>query len=111
MTTALTDTVEDGVGGGTSDIEADHTNVFVLVEFAGSSLVIGVYGPFSSREAAKDWGLVNCTSFTVAEIMRPYGVEDIAFILKKPHEPTLEDQGIHPEQAQIGDYIDPDVVR
>ncbi len=92
--------------------EAHSTNIYVLLEHIGRSQINAVYGPFHSRNAAKDWGLVNVTSFTIMEIMRPKDVEEVGFVLTSaPEEPTLEDQGIHPEQAQIGDYIDPNVIR
>ena len=122
MTTALTEdlieelankarTVGEGVEGVAEGIEALNTNVFVVIAFEGP-FVKTVYGPFRSRYAAKDWGLINVTSFTIMEIMRPRDVEEVGFVLPlTPAEPTLEDQGIHPDQSQIGDYIDPNVVR
>jgi hypothetical protein len=92
--------------------DAHSTNVYVLLEHIGREMINAVYGPFHSRNAAKDWGLINVTSFTIMEIMRPKDVEEVGFVLTPAHtEPTLEDQGIHPEQAQIGDYIDPSVTR
>ena len=116
MTAALVkefaETVEDGVEGVAEGIEAHHTNVFVVINFEGP-FVKTVYGPFRSFNSAKDWGNVYSNeAFTVMEIMRPRDVEDIAFVpTPKPHEPTLEDQGISQDQTQIGDYIDPNIGR
>jgi len=91
--------------------ETLNTNVYVLLEHIGRTQINAVYGLFHSRNTAKDWGLVNVNSFTIMEIMRPKDVEEVGFILTPaPAEPTLEDQGIHPDQSQIGDYIDPTVV-
>ena len=92
--------------------DARPTNVYVLLEFSTPKVGIQtVYGPFRSFNAAKDWGIIHSTNFTIKEIMRPVGVEAVAFVLTKPSsEPTLEDQGIHPDQAQIGDYIDPNII-
>ena len=88
--------------------EAHNTNVFVVLEHLGKQTINAVYGPFRSRNAGKDWGLINCSSFTIMEIMRPRDVEEIAFVLvPKASEPTLEDQGISQDQTEIGDYIDP----
>ena len=109
--TATPETLERPTLESTSKHDAQHTNVYVVLDFLSGPLVSAVYGPFHSANAAKDWGLMHSMSFTVAEIMRPQGVEEVAFVLApKPKEPTLENQGIHPEQAQIGDYIDPTVV-
>ena len=114
MTTALTEDLQEALADKARRekmiVGSNHTNVFVVIDFAGS-LIIGVYGPFRSRNAGKDWGLMNSSSFTVAEILRPEGLDEIAFVLKSPSEPTLEDQGIHPDQTQIGDYIDPNIGR
>ena len=115
MTAALTEALQTALADKErkSAYEATHnTNVYVVLEHIGRFNINAVYGPFHSRNAAKDWGLVNTNSFTIMEIMRPKDVEEVGFILtSKSEEPTLEDQGIHPEQAQIGDYIDPNVVR
>ena len=118
MTTALTKDLQEALANKArktaidSYDEAHSTNVFVVLEHIGRSQINAVYGPFRSRYAAKDWGLINVTSFTIMEIMRPRDVEEVGFVLTPvSEEPTLEDQGIHPEQAQIGDYIDPNVVR
>lgn len=90
---------------------AHNTNVYVCLEYLGA-MISAVYGPFISANAAKDWGLANSFNFTIAEIMRPEGVEEIAFVLvPKPREPTLEDQGISKDQSEIGDFIDPSVTR
>ncbi len=111
MTTALADTVQEGVEGVKEGIEAHHTNVFVLLDFGGS-FVKTVYGPFRTFNSAKDWGLVYSESFTVVELMRPRDIDEVGFVLTpNPREPTLEDQGIHRNQAEIGDYIDPNVAR
>ena len=116
MTTALIETVQERVEGVAKGIDAYHTNVFVLLVFEGA-FVKAVFGPFLSFNSAKDWGnlyshsFLHSNSFTVKEIMRPVGVEEMAFVITpESNEPTLEDQGIHPKQAQIGDYIDPTVV-
>jgi len=115
MTTALTEDLQTALADKErkSVYEATYnTNVYVLLEHIGRSQINAVYGPFHSRNAAKDWGLINVSSFTIMEIMRPRDVEVVAFSLTPiSPEPTLEDQGIHPEQAQIGDYIDPNVTR
>ena len=115
MTTALTEDLQTALADKErkSVYDATHnTNVYVLLEHIGRAQINAVYGPFHSRNAAKDWGLVNVTSFTIMEIMRPKDVEEVGFVLTSAsEEPTLEDQGIHSEQAQIGDYIDPNVVR
>ena len=87
--------------------EAHHTNVFVVLAYGDSPFVREVYGPFRSLTSGKDWGIAHEKNFAVAEIMRPIGIEDVAFVLEDPNrEPTLEDQGIHENQSQIGDYID-----
>ena len=93
--------------------EGLHTNVYVVLDFSipPHKIVDNVYGPFRSHNAAKDWGLASSQSFTVMEIMRPVGVEDVGFVDTTSKEPTLEDQGIHPDQTQIGDYIDPNIGR
>ena len=105
MTTPLAETVKDG-------IEAYHTNVFVVLSFVKPYQIVDtVYGFFFSKRAAKSWGRVNTTGYSIMEIMRPKDVEEVGFVLPlTPAEPTLEDQGIHPDQAKIGDYIDPTVV-
>ena len=87
-----------------------HTNVFVCIEF-DPPFIRAIYGPFASYDSGKDWGLVNVNNFSVMEIMRPLGVENVGFVTLVPSEPTLEDQGIHPDQAEIGDYIDPNIGR
>jgi hypothetical protein len=93
--------------------DAHNTNVYVVLEHLARQTINAVYGPFHSRNAAKDWGLVNVSNFTIMEIMRPKDVEEIGFVLTPAETPeqTLEDQGIHRDQAQIGDYIDPNVGR
>ena len=109
MTAALAETAQEGTEGVGEGIEAHHTNVFAVIDFEGT-FVKTIYGPFRSYNAAKDWGLAYSQSFTVMEIMRPRDVEDVAFVLvPKSDEPTLEDQGMHPNQAEIGDYIDPNI--
>ncbi len=114
MTTALTEDLQTALADKErkSAYDATHnTNVYVLLEHFGRAQINAIYGPFHSRNAAKDWGLVNVNSFTIMEIMRPKDVEEVGFVLTSaPAEPTLEDQGIHPDQAKIGDYIDPTVV-
>ena len=114
MTTALTEDLQTALADKERKSAYDkthNTNVYVLLEHFGRAQINAVYGPFRSRNAAKDWGLVNVTSFTIMEIMRPRDVEEVGFVLTPvSEEPTLEDQGIHPEQAQIGDYVDPTVV-
>ena len=115
MTTALTEDLQTALADKErkSVYDATHnTNVYVVLEHVGRSQINAVYGLFRSRNTAKDWGLINVTSFTIMEIMRPRDVEEVGFVLTTaPDEPTLEDQGIHPDQAQIGDYINPNVVR
>ena len=115
MTTAITEALQTALADKerkSAYDEAHSTNVYVVLEHIGRAQINAVYGPFHSRNAAKDWGLVNVANFTIMEIMRPKDVEEVGFSLTpKSQEPTLEDQGIHPEQAQIGDYIDPNVTR
>jgi hypothetical protein len=112
MTTTLAE-VDSGSSMTTED--AHHTNVYVLLDYVKPSekpqFLNAVYGPFRSFNAAKDWGLINSTNFSIMEISRPIGVEAIGFVDTTPAEPTLEDQGIHPDHAQIGDYIDPNVAQ
>jgi len=111
MTTTL-DEPQIGLEPDMTTGEAHHTNVYVVMSFAKPPyrIVDDIYGPFHSANAAKEWGRVNTTGFTVKEIMRPIDVEEVAFVLApEPHEPTLEDQGISQDQTQIGDYIDPNV--
>ena len=114
--TAATETMPsvDEAGAAIAYEDAHNTNVFVVLEHIGRFNTNAVYGPFHSRNAAKDWGLVNVTSFTIMEIMRPRDVEEVGFVLTpdpKTHEQTLEDQGISQDQTQIGDYIDPNIGR
>lgn len=110
MTTLAPEALEQANDDMAEGIDAHHTNVFVLLDVKGS-FIKTAYGPFRSFNAAKDWGLINSPAFTVLEIMRPIGVETVGFVLTDPvQEPTLEDQGTHPDQAQIGDYIDPNIV-
>ncbi len=115
MTTALTEDLQTALADKErkSAYEATHnTNVYVLLEHIGRAQINAVYGPFHSRNAAKDWGLVNVTSFTIMEIMRPKDVEEVGFVLvPKASETTLEDQGISEQQTSIGDYIDPNIGR
>ena len=110
MTTALTEDLQTALADKerkSAFDDAHNTNVFVVLEHIGRSQINAVYGPFRSRESAKDWGLINVASFTIMEIMRPPDSDDDRI---EESEPTLESQGIHPKQAQIGDYIDPTVV-
>ena len=115
MTTELTEDLQTALADKerkSAYEETLNTNVYVVLEYIGRSQINAVYGLFHSRNTAKDWGLVNVTSFTIMEIMRPKDVEEVGFILTpEPTEPTLENQGIHQKQAQIGDYIDPSVTR
>ena len=112
MTTQLTEDLQEalanqarareGVEGAAEEVGAHHTNVYVLIDY---SAYTKVYGPFRSLNAAKDWGLVNSENFDIHEIMRPPGLEDVGFVLKDPNpEPTLEDQGIHPDQMTTADF-------
>ena len=109
VNTALADKARGAVTPMTTK-DAHHTNVYVLIEFSKPLIgITAIYGPFRSFNAAKDWGIVYSENFTIKEIMRPIGVEAIGFIDTTPAEPTLEDQGIHEKQSQIGDYIDPSI--
>jgi hypothetical protein len=116
MTAALAKTEAKAKSeSGMTTENAHNTNVYVLIDIDPETFVLTaamtIYGPFRSYTAAKDWGIAHSKSFTIEEIMRPIGVEAIGFIDTSPKEPTLEDQGIHPDQAQIGDYIDPNVAQ
>ena len=117
MTTALTEDLQTVLADKERKSaygQTYNTNVYVLLEHISAvyrAQINAVYGPFHSRNAAKDWGLVNSTSFTIMEIMRPKDVEEVGFVdTTTPDERTLEDQGIHEKQSTIGDYIDPTVV-
>ncbi len=102
--TALTEIETEVENMATED--AHHTNVYVGIEFEGK-FTARCFGPFRTAEEASSWCETHIIDeFEIHEIMRPVGVEDIAFSLV---ERTLEDQGIHPSQAEIGDYIDPNV--
>jgi len=109
VTTALTEDLQEVLADqarmSIDNFEVHNTNVFVVLEHSGRYTITAVYGPFRSRDSAKDWGLVNIASFTIMEIMRPQGVEAVGFVLTKP------DSSRHdPGQTQIGDYVDPTVV-
>ena len=56
MTTALTEDLQEALADKARRekmiVGSNHTNVFVVIDFAGS-LIIGVYGPFRSRNAGK----------------------------------------------------------
>ena len=92
-------------------ISTHHTNVYVGIEFE-DHFTSRCFGPFRTADEARNWCHAHIIEgFEIHEIMRPAGVEDVAFYLTA--NPPVERQtkeGISSDQTQIGDYIDPTVV-
>ncbi len=92
-------------------ISTHNTNVYVGIEFE-DHFTSRCFGPFRTADEARNWCHAHIIEgFEIHEIMRPDGVEDVAFYLtSSPPVEKLTKEGISSDQTQIGDYIDPTVV-